>query len=254
MNESQKQIITCPECHKVTHISSKECPYCGYPFRQNRLKRIFNGAKAYIKRNSKLTKIFLGILACFLIFCGICINILPSVDKYLEKGEYNKAYEIASNKKKKDEVKIENIAAVECAYIFDGLKGDYSFDLKNAFYKEEMVDEKINAYLVLESKTKQEKSGKIKNMYMLFSWNEKNEEWEYFYGITDFKKLDIDNVEDLEQKTKNLLYNVTINTIKEVKKEGVSLGKKAIKRINKMAKNDSLNEIELEDWKMGESI
>lgn len=174
-------------------------------------------------------------------------KIFIDMEGYLEKADYEKAYQKAKTESDKSEVIIENAVAVQSAVYAEKLKDPSSFYLRDAYYLETTnYDDESMICLVLYISGTNGFGANISS-YCLYTWDNDFCEWEYITSVSDLSDDEYSYYDDEIDTLEKVLDNTARIFIKDAISDGVKLNKKAVKRINKMFKDDVLDEVELLD-------
>lgn len=169
------------------------------------------------------------------------------IDAYLADGDYKEAFEKVTSSTEKLNIKAENVAAVQSAFSADNLKDPSSFSLRNVYYNEGTNEEgKPNAQLVLYI-TGANSYGANVSSYWLYTWDNKDQEWEYFCSVSDLSDEEYSRYDSDEEKAEKLINNLGRASIENTMSDGIKLSKEAVKRINTMYEDDKLDKVELMD-------
>ena len=204
-------------------------------------------AKAHHQNKKKAIVIAISAIIIAITAIGGII-LIPEMFKdaegYMAEGNYEKAYEKAETNKEKLQVKIENLAAVQAASLINTLKDPSSFSLRDAYYQEQKNNYgTVECKLVLHVTGKNSFGANVGN-YWLYSFNPHKNKWEYLCYVAD---LEIDS--DPSKNRKTAIESMGKVIVNGVIKSDVKLSKNGIQRINKMFKEDKLDEIKLLDIK-----
>ena len=146
--------IKCEYCGKKVDASLKKCPHCcAYLREEDRPKvekkeevkeervvppQVVNYTEPKKKSNALLFSLIGGIAIIFITILLLGILIVPRIfarpEKFLARGDYEKAFKVAKSDEEKDKVLLENIIASHSKEIQKGLKDPQSFKLKNVYY------------------------------------------------------------------------------------------------------------------------
>lgn len=170
------------------------------------------------------------------------------VDAYLNDGEYKEAYDIALSDQDKLQIQIENAAAVYGQYSADNLKDPSSFVLRDAYYYEGEKDEdgKISKRLVLQISGNNSYGASVSS-YWLYTWSYDKNQFSYFCSVSDLSDEDYSKYDDEDETIEKLANNIGRSFIKTTLSDGTKLNKDSVKRINKMFEDDKLDRVELLD-------
>lgn len=162
-----------------------------------------------------------------------------TIEELCEAGNYNEAYEKATESEKR-EIWMENQVAVLCVEAIDGLKDPTSFQLRNAFCNDG------NTGIVLQILATNGFGAKVTSYY-LYIWDGDDNEWSYYCAVSDLADDEYKSYDDTEERLEKALKNVGRSMMRNAINNGVELSKDSIKRINKHFEEDVLDEIDLLD-------
>lgn len=260
---SRRKSRICNRCGFEIQEGQEFCPKCGlkvgstvnYP--DFSVTGQFEGAEVGKKSGKKKkTLIIIAVSVIAVLICVIAsILLLPQIlvtpEKYMEQGDYEKAYNKAKTEEDKLNVKVENVAAVESAVSVDALKDPSSFVLRDAYYHEELNDDgKPVAQLVLYICGANSYGASVSS-YWYYTWDNEDNEWDYFCSVSDFDDEEYSEYDDDDEKLEKLLNNLGREGISNTMDDGIKLGKDGVKRINNMFEADTLDEIKLLDMNLG---
>lgn len=174
-------------------------------------------------------------------------KIFIDMEGYLEKADYEKAYQKAKTESDKSEVIIENAVAVQSAVYAEKLKDPSSFYLRDAYYLETANDDDESMICLVLYVSGTNGFGANVSSYCLYIWDNDFCEWEYITSVSDLSDDEYSDYDDEVETLEKLLDNSARIFIKRAISDGVRLNKKGVKRINKMFKDDVLDEVELLD-------
>lgn len=254
----RKKKPVCGKCGAELAEGQGFCPKCGQKVglavTENVSSAIsqFNAGVAKQNEKKKKMPIILAVVAVIVVLVAIAgAKIAPKifVDSagYLAQGNYEKAYEKAKTDEERLEVKFENIAAVQSAFSADNLKDPSSFSLRDAYYNESTNDDGTpNGQLVLYISGANSYGASVSS-YWLYTWDNDDEEWDYFTSVSDLSDEEYSKYDDKDEKLEKLVNNLGRSNIKNVMKDGMKLSKDGVKRINAMFEADTLDDVEMLD-------
>lgn len=254
----KKKKNICAKCGAELQEGQEFCSKCG---QKVGLAVDNNVASAIDQFNNEVTKenakkkkvpIIIGVVLVILVLGALAFKVVApkifiNMKGYMERGNYVKAYEKAKTDDDKLQVRAENAVAVQCAYSADNLKDPSSFSLRDAYYKEGTNNdgETIKSMVLYISGANS--YGASVSSYWYYTWSNKNNKWEYFCSVSDLSDEEYSEYDDEDEKLEKLLNNIARAGIKEVIKDGIKLDKSAVKRINKMFEDDTLDDVDLLD-------
>lgn len=169
------------------------------------------------------------------------------INAYLEDGDYEEAFAKVTTDEEKLQIKAENAAAVQSAYSADNLKDPSSFSLRDCYYIESTDDDgDPNAQLVLYISGANSYGASVSS-YWLYTWHNDDQKWGYFCSVSDLSDEEYKSYDDADDKLEKLFNNLGRLSIRNTMSDGIKLSKDAVKRINTMFENDTLDRIELLD-------
>lgn len=170
-----------------------------------------------------------------------------SVDDLCAQGNYEKAYEKADDDEKMA-IRAENAAAVQSVFSAEHLKDPDSFKLRDAYYNEGTnEDGETTKQLVLHI-SGANSYGATVSSYWLYSWGIlENQKWSYIGSVSDLTEEESSSYDDEDEALEKAINNINRLTIKNIMNYGIELSKDAVKRINTMFEEGSLDEVELLD-------
>lgn len=254
----KKKKNVCAKCGAELQEGQEFCPKCGQKVGlavdSNVSSAInqFNAGVDKANAKKKKTPIIIGVVLVILIlgalaFKTVAPKIFISMEGYMEQGNYEKAYEKAKSDDDKLQVRAENAVAVQSAYSADNLKDPSSFSLRDAYYEEDKnSDGETTKGMVLYISGANSYGARVSS-YWYYTWSNKNNKWEYFCSVSDLSDEEYSKYDDEDDKLEKLVNNIGRAGIKGVMKDGIKLDKNAIKRINKMFEDDTLDDVDLLD-------
>lgn len=202
--------------------------------------------EAQKKKPMKLSIAAVAAVAVIAIGALVVPKIFVSVEDLCAQGKYEKAYEKADTDEKL-KIKAENAAAVQSAYSADRLKDPSSFVLRDVYYKEGVSDDgDMNKQLVLYIGGANSYGATVTS-YWLYTWDAEDEEWGYFCSVSDLTAEEYSTYDDEDEKLEILVDNLGRISIKNTMENGIKLSKDAVKRINNMFQEDTLDDVRLLD-------
>ncbi len=252
----RKKKNVCSKCGADLQEGQEFCSKCGQKVGldvDNNVVSAINQFNADVdKQNRKKKKapIIIGVVVVIVILAALAFKtvapkIFISMEEYLEQGNYEKAYGKAKTDKEKLEVKAENAAAVQSAFSADNLKDPSSFSLRDAYYNEDTNDDgSLTKRLVLHISGANSYGANVSS-YWLYTWDNDDQEWEYFTSVSDLDEEEYSEYDDTDEKLEKMVDNIGRRAIQNVISDGIKLSKSAIKRINTMFEADTLDDVEL---------
>ncbi len=238
MKRGTQKKLYCPTCGEEVKVGQKFCPKCGGKTNIG-VNNVMDSIIRTCKKNMKKIIIILIVVAGLIIMGKqVLPKIFISTDELLEQGEYEKAYKKASTKEKED-IESENLIAVLCNDVIEGYKDPSSFELRDAWYDR---DKKV---VVLKTGGKNSYGG-IVFSYDYFTYSEEEGKYEYYCSLSDLKKEETSKYDDYEETLEKILKNAARSVVSEViNKNDCKLSNDSVKNINRLFKEDKLEEIEL---------
>ena len=228
----------CDKCGTELQEGQEFCPKCGQKARVNKAN------EANKKNSVKLIIAAVTSIAAIVAIITLSPRIFLSVDDLCAEGNYAKAYEKA-DKGKKLEIRAENAAAVQSAFSADNLKDPSSFSLRNAYYNEDVNDDGDTTKQLVLYISGANSYGANVSSYWLYTWDNEENKWSYFASVSDLEEEEYSSYDDDDESTEKLVNNLARIIIESTMDSGIELNKDAIKRINNMFENDTLDDIEL---------
>lgn len=234
-----EQVTRCVKCGFVLTESTKYCPKCG-----EKIKYILPNNKKIANKKKKVISLSIIIILILGIIGGCSYFVLPEVlaspYKIMEDGDYEKAYNKANYKEKKD-VLYENLVAVCCERLIELCKYPNSFELQDVW-----LDEK-NDKIVLQIGVTNEYSDNIE-LYCLFEYNKSNYRYDYYNSISvgDFNKEEYETYDNSSELADKLINNFTRTKVKcIVQNDSLKVTNGMPERINKLNQQSLLENIKL---------
>lgn len=257
MEEKNANARLCTKCGAELQDGQEFCPKCGQktePFvteNENSTAPQFDtglNKKNGGKKKKTVIIIVASVLALAIIVAGILIipKLLVSVEDLCAQGNYEKAYEKASDEEK-DAIKAENVAAVQSAFSADNLKDPSSFKLRDAYY-----DEFTNDYGILVKRlvlyiSAANSYGATVSSYWLYFWDEDDRDWSYYCSVSSLETEESSKYDDEDEALEKFINNTGRVVIRTTMSDGIKLSKDAVKRINTMFENGTLDDVKLID-------
>ncbi len=192
-------MIICPECGKEISDQADVCINCGYNLQKQR-------SREQGKRIWKIVRTVIAILLIPAILFGVWKIFLPDLfttaEGFLERGDYQRAYEKASDEDMKELILFENQIAVVCQDVVDSLKDSTSFVLSEAVYK----PSRENHALLLSVMAHNSYGNNVTN-YWVYDY-ESNGVYEYDRSFTDFDEETIYSWDDTSEGYEKALNNL----------------------------------------------
>ena len=235
--------------------SHRKCIKCGADMSSSQVFCSACGANNSKEKNKKGgKKLLVAIIAAIAVICLATLSfttILPKafggVERYLEKGNYQKAYSIAKGDDEKLKVVAENAAAYCSAITVDNLKDPDSFQLRDCFYNENIYEDgEFVIDIVLEVSAKNSYGGRVSNFW-LYSWDDDESDIVYINSFSDLDDEEESEYDDADEKLEKTINNIHRIIVRRIVSSGIHLEKSALKRINKMFENNTLENVELID-------
>ena len=175
---------------------------------------------------------------------SVDVTVISEFDNYLKEADYKNAYECAKTDEERLRVIAENAAAVQSQYSGENLKDPTSFELRQAYYKEEPgFDKVIVRSLVLMISGKNGFGANVTN-YWYYTCNNEDRGWELSATLDDLSEEKYNSYDDIEESCRKILENIDKSSVNDLINEGYKLDKKSIARINEMYKEDTLSNVE----------
>ena len=170
---------------------------------------------------------------------SLTVNV-SAADLYLSMGDYEGAYNVASDEEK-DLIKSENLIAYVAKDVPNMMKNPSSFSLRDAW-----IDYDESAYsVILEVEGTNSMGGTISN-YDYFYYNKIEKKFSIFSSVADLEEEETYSWDDDDEKLEKIFDNAARSYIKKViKEDDKKLDKKGIDRINTMFENNVLKDVKL---------
>lgn len=125
------------------------------------------------------------------------------------------------------------------------MKDPSSFSLRNAYYNEDVNDDGDTTKQLVLYISGANSYGANVSSYWLYTWDNEENKWSYFASVSDLEEEEYSSYDDDDESTEKLVNNLARIIIESTMDSGIELNKDAIKRINNMFENDTLDDIEL---------
>ncbi len=248
----------CGKCGNELAEGQEFCPKCGQKaglaVDSNVSSAIdqFNAGVSQANAKKKKAPIVAAVAIIIVILLAVVgAKVAPKIfidcEGYLEQGNYEKAYEKAKTDEDKYKVRAENAVAVQSAFSADNLKDPASFSLRDAYYEEDKNDDGETTKGMVLYISGANSYGASVSSYWYYTWDGEDKEWEYFCSVSDLSDEEYSKYDDDDDKVEKLLNNIGRAGIKVVMKDGIKLDKAAVKRINAMFEEDTLDDVDLLD-------
>lgn len=231
----------CLNCGNPLVDKQKFCAKCG----SKATAIVPNGISKVAKKvNKKKILLVIAIVVVLIVVGVVGFNTIPklfiSSEKYLEQGNYVKAYEKAKEDNKND-VLFENLIANLSEKSKESLKNPDSFRLKDVWYDEEAGD------IVMDIQGTNSYGGTISS-YWLYMYSEEDEEYQLYTTVSDFDEEEIYSWDDTADAIEKILDNAAKRTVKEIiSVSNNKIDENVVKRINGLNDSKLLENIELLD-------
>lgn len=251
----------CGKCGNELAEGQDFCPKCGQraglavDSNVSAAINSYNGSVNKQNQKKKKTPIIISLVVGIFILAAVAFKVVApkifiDMEGYLEQGNYEKAYEKAKTDDERLEVKMENIVAVQSAFSAENLKDPSSFTLRDAYYIEgKDNDGKPFARLVLYISGANSYGASVSS-YWLYIWDNDDKEWGYFTSVSDLSEEEYSKYDDDDDRLEKLIDNLGRRSIKSTMQDGKKLSKDAVKRINAMFENDTLDDVDLLDMEI----
>lgn len=195
------------------------------------------------EKKSKLWLIILIIgLSLTIIASGLIVipKLLITPEKLIAKGDYIGAYEIADEQQKDEIVKL-NTIAVCSALCKDSLKDSESFNLREAWYRED-------TYTVILTVAANNSYGNTVINYWYYYWSEDDLQYTLLTSLTSLEEEELYSWDDSDEQLEKSLDNLARITIKStMTMKNAEIDKEDIKVINNLSEQGILESVELID-------
>ena len=161
-------------------------------------------------------------------------------EKLIAKGYYIGAYEIADEQQKDEIVKL-NTIAVCSALCKDSLKDSESFNLREAWYRED-------TYTVILTVAANNSYGNTVINYWYYYWSEDDLQYTLLTSLTSLEEEELYSWDDSDEQLEKSLDNLARITIKStMTMKNAEIDKEDIKVINNLSEQGILESVELID-------
>lgn len=249
----------CVNCGEIINKNQKFCPKCGNNVKNavlnnklkglgskaseanNKIKELGSKAKGISKK--KLISAVVGIvllIACVIVGIINVPKLFISTEDYLSQGNYQKAYEKASDEEK-ESVLVENLIAKISKDTKEDLKNPNSFELSGVWYDKE------NNRIILDVNATNSYGGVIGN-YWYYYFKKSDSKYALWDTIADFDEETTYSWDDSNEKLEKILENAAKRIVKKViSDDDLKLDDEITERINKLNKEGKLKEVKLLD-------
>jgi hypothetical protein len=236
----------CGKCGATLQDGQEFCPKCG-----QKVGLVVDSAFAVkvgqfntgvAKKNKKKMIIPIAIVVGLAIVIAAIVGIvkaLPTVEKMVAVGNYEKAYDIAKDVDK-DTVMQENAIAVVCALSADALKDRSSFELRDAYINDDY------SKIVLQVAGKNSYGGIVTN-YWYYTYDTDDKEFQLWTTYSDLEKEEYSKYDDTDEFLEKMLKNMGLDNVKTVIRSGHKLSKNSVKNINNLFTEELLDSVDLID-------
>lgn len=249
-----EQYNFCPKCGCKLDENQNFCSNCGNKAKETNVTddnvNIENNeasTEASINKKGRKSIFTIVIIVAVLALCVFGIykildvnHVFATYEDWILMGDYEKAYEKASEDEKIELVS-ENMIAYICNDVINLLKDPSSFELRDAWYNES--DKKI----VLEIGAKNSYGGIISNYWYYTADKESlDNNYELYTTIADFDSDKVYSWDSSSDRLEKLAKNLAKISIKyEIQNEENKLSDKSIENINYLFRNNLLKSIQL---------
>jgi hypothetical protein len=251
--------VKCEYCGKKVDASLIRCPHCCAYLREEdkpvvekkeevKEERVVpppveSYAPPKKKSNALLFSLIGGgiaILFITVLLLGILIvpRIFAKPEKFLARGDYEKAYNLAKKDEEKDKVLLENMIAFNSYEIQKGLKDPTSFRLKNVYYNG-------TTEIVYEVVAKNSYGTDVTNYYD-YRYDSKKNTFTLFVYLPTLNDETVYSSDSSDKRLEKIIKNVVRGTVKKmIADSSMKQDEKLIERINKLFKEDKLKDVKL---------
>ena len=166
----------------------------------------------------------------------------PTVVELCAEGKYSEAFTKADSSYERKKVKAESVAAERSAFAADNLKDPSSFKLRDVYYREDLSASKPKAQVVLQVNGANSFGASVSN-YMVFVWDEDKGNWTYFGSVSDLVDDEVKSYDSDSRRIEKATDNLIRSLIRDIRDEGLTLEKDAVKRINHLFEIDELDKV-----------
>jgi len=205
----------------------------------------FNASIANSKKKSPIIPIIIGVIAVCIVAVIIFFSTAKKAEDYLNKGDYEKAYDVAKGEEDKDDIVKENILAVVSADCVDSMKDPESFDLRDAWIY--VSDDSV--FVVLKVAGNNSYGNTIIN-YWFYGYDEDDEAYELYTTFADFDEETIYSWDDYEEEQEKIMKNLCKDVAASIIDDGYNseqYDSEEVDRINSLFEKDILENVELLD-------
>lgn len=184
------------------------------------------------------------IIGLSLIIAATGIVVIPDLlvtpEKLMAKGDFISAYEKADEEQKDEIVKI-NAVAVCSALCKESLKDSESFDLREAWYRED-------SYAVILTVAANNSYGNTVINYWYYYWSESDLEYKLMSSLTSLEDEEINSWDDSDERLEKAIDNLSRSVVKiTMNMKNAEINKEDIKVINTLSEQNILETVELID-------
>lgn len=237
----------CPNCKTELQDGQAFCPSCGQKIEQNAIAELnaniseFNANVEKRKNKKKIIPVLIGAAAFCVIAIYLVFTILLNPQHYIEKGDYQTAYKVASEKQKESILR-ENIIAVVSADCIDSLKDSSSFELRDAwirFYKSYKI-------IIMKVAANNSYGNQIIN-YWYYSYDKDEKKYRLYTTFSDFNEEKTYSWDDSDERYEKKIKNLAKSIAENVMSDGIKINDDSIDTINKLFKENKLENVTLLD-------
>jgi len=183
-----------------------------------------------------------GIAIVFITLLLLGILIIPRIfarpERFLAKGDYEKAFKVAKNDEEKYKVLLENVIASHSYEIQKGLKDPKSFRLKNVYYNG-------TTEIVYEVVAKNSYGTDVTNYYD-YRYSTTKKRFTLFVYLPTLTDEPVYSSDSSDKRLEKIVKNVVRNTVRKmIADNSMKQDEKLIERINKLFKEDKLKDVKL---------
>lgn len=259
--------IKCEKCGSDILPSEKFCAVCGTKVEVNNQVKLEYMKTFFTKKIAKKLLIFISVFLIVIIIFIVGKRIYQyanvSVEELIQRGEYEKAYEKASDEYKdiviktlmekgkfkeaydisgQEQISFINELAYDCNEIKEQLKDPSSFKLREIYYDKDQKD------IVFEINGSNSYGGIVVN-YLYYTYNTSENKFKLYESISSLKTEKSYSWDSYYEKYKKAKDNIVrLRIISMIAMDNNKLDNYIVDIINTLADNDMLKEVTFPDY------
>lgn len=236
----------CPNCKTEIQDGQAFCPSCGQKIEEknstvNSDIAQFNAGIEKQKNKKKILPIILGALGVCAVAIYLIFTIFLNPQHYIDKGDYQTAYKVASGEQKENILR-ENIIAVVSADCIDSLKDASSFELRDAWIR----FNDSSKVIIMKVAANNSYGNQVVN-YWYYFYDKDEKEYSLYTTFSDFSEEKTYSWDDTDERLEKSLKNLAKSTAEDVISDGIKINDDSIDTINKLFEEDMLEDVTLLD-------